>query len=254
MVSTNYDFFDASVEDLIRGYRTRGESGDCVCLICEEAFENGKVHSFGQEYLLAGAAAGRHCAERHGGMLRVLLDMDKRYTGLSDSQKRILECFRQGLEDAEIAKELDIGLSTIRSYRFAFREKAKAAKVFLALTRLVEEGARGKGNLVPIHRTAIQVDERYAITEEEESVLVAEYFSGEGPLLKLKSFPKGEKKKIVILRKLAGLFKPDCRFTEKEVNETLFRIYPDTATLRRYLVEYGFLDREPGGFAYWVKR
>ncbi|MBJ6950597.1 DUF2087 domain-containing protein, partial [Vibrio cholerae] len=29
--------------------------------------------------------------------------------------------------------------------------------------------------------------------------------------------------------------------------------YPDFVTLRRYLIEYGFLDRTDDGSQYWVK-
>lgn len=38
---------------------------------------------------------------------------------------------------------------------------------------------------------------------------------------------------------------------EREVNEILKGIYPDFASLRRYLIEYGFFERTRDGSAYW---
>jgi len=43
------------------------------------------------------------------------------------------------------------------------------------------------------------------------------------------------------------------KYTEKEVNQILESVYPDFVTLRRYLIEYGFLDRTADGSKYWVK-
>jgi hypothetical protein len=250
-------FFTARVDELVRGYR-KNEAGDCACIICGESFQGDRAYPAEGEILLAPGAAARHCAEAHGGMFEVLLALDKRYTGLSEGQKRMLALFRKGLDDAAVAEKAEVGLSTVRSYRFSFRERVKEAKAFLALASIVEEdcarlGARPEGDLVPIHRTAVQVDERFAVSEDEEREILAEYLSGEGTGLVLKSFPKKEKRKIVVLRRLAGLFGPGTRYSEREVNELLFPVHPDTATLRRYLVEYGFLAREPGGAAYWVK-
>ena len=43
------------------------------------------------------------------------------------------------------------------------------------------------------------------------------------------------------------------RYSEKKVNEILLRYSDDTATLRRCLVEFGFMDRAGGGRDYWRK-
>ena len=42
-------------------------------------------------------------------------------------------------------------------------------------------------------------------------------------------------------------------YGEKEVNQILKMVYEDYVTLRRYLIEYGFLDRKPDGSQYWLK-
>lgn len=71
------------------------------------------------------------------------------------------------------------------------------------------------------------------------------FFEGE----RLVQFPASEKKWRVILRWLADRFEWDRRYTEKEVNELLTRHHEDYATIRRELVERGFMQRERG--VYW---
>lgn len=48
-------------------------------------------------------------------------------------------------------------------------------------------------------------------------------------------------------------FELSRKYTEKEVNQILKEANPDYVTLRRYLIDYGFLDRYNDGSSYWVK-
>ena len=66
-------------------------------------------------------------------------------------------------------------------------------------------------------------------------------------------FPAKRKKQLVILRWLATLFEADKMYSEAEINAILKRVYAeDFVTLRRDLVEMGYLRRERGGGKYWV--
>jgi hypothetical protein len=56
-----------------------------------------------------------------------------------------------------------------------------------------------------------------------------------------------------VLRKIAQQFKEGRQYSEKEVNRVLMRIYEDHVLLRRYLIEYGFLDRTRDGAIYMRK-
>jgi len=96
------------------------------------------------------------------------------------------------------------------------------------------------------------VDDRYSITKSEEEKILASVFESLQPL-KLKVFSSKEKKKIVTLRKIASQFEQGRKYTEKEVNFTLITIYEDFATIRRYLVEYGFMERTNDCKEYWLK-
>ena len=69
----------------------------------------------------------------------------------------------------------------------------------------------------------------------------------------LKEIPAQRKKLEIILRYVVKAFRPDVKYAEKQVNETLARFHPDTATLRRELVGYGLMKRAGGGGEYWVE-
>jgi len=58
---------------------------------------------------------------------------------------------------------------------------------------------------------------------------------------------------VIVLTELAKRFENGRVYSEKEVNEILLTAYEDYAVLRRYLIEYGFMDRELDGSAYWLK-
>ncbi len=60
----------------------------------------------------------------------------------------------------------------------------------------------------------------------------------------LKGFPAQEKRFLVVLYYLLDKFLPDVDYTEREVSEILRRFHPDTATLRRALVDYRLMERK----------
>lgn len=69
---------------------------------------------------------------------------------------------------------------------------------------------------------------------------------------RISQFPMKESKWLVILRWLASQFEAERHYSEKEVNALLGQFHEDYATLRRNLVEYGFMRRERGGGDYWL--
>ncbi len=66
---------------------------------------------------------------------------------------------------------------------------------------------------------------------------------------RLRSIPARHGKRLVVLDFLAQAFDVGVRYDEADVVAILRRSHPDTAALRRYLVEDGFLSREAG--VYW---
>jgi DNA-binding transcriptional ArsR family regulator len=67
---------------------------------------------------------------------------------------------------------------------------------------------------------------------------------------RLTSIPAQEKKRLAVLRYLATtVFTEPRSYPEKEVNQRLGVVHPDVASLRRYLVDYGFMSRERGMYS-----
>jgi hypothetical protein len=65
----------------------------------------------------------------------------------------------------------------------------------------------------------------------------------------LTEIPAKESKRRIILERIALEFEPGIRYDEKEVNAIVGRFHNDYASLRRFLVDDGFLTRERG--EYW---
>ena len=70
---------------------------------------------------------------------------------------------------------------------------------------------------------------------------------------KLMTIPKKEKNKIPVLQIVLEMLKErSFEFTEKELNEAIKTIYPDYSLIRRYLVDYKFLERDNYGRIYKI--
>jgi hypothetical protein len=66
---------------------------------------------------------------------------------------------------------------------------------------------------------------------------------------RIRSMPAARTKRLVVLDWVVQAFEPGVRYPERDVNEILVARHPDTATLRRYLVDEGLLGRAGGD--YW---
>ena len=66
---------------------------------------------------------------------------------------------------------------------------------------------------------------------------------------RIKELPSRHKKRLVVLTWLANQFEMDVRYSELEMNERLKQYNPDYASLRRYLIDYKFMQRDKG--IYW---
>lgn len=153
---------------------------------------------------------------KHGSSIERLLLLDKKYTGLTEIQKEFLTMISNKYTDKEIASKLACAESTVRNMRFALRERARQARAFLAIMELVDEE-------IPI---AVQPP-------------------------KLRVFPAREGKRKALLPRFAALFEPNREYTEIEVKKIIKTIYEDDATIRRYLVDYGYLKRNTNGSKYY---
>lgn len=78
--------------------------------------------------------------------------------------------------------------------------------------------------------------------EEDRSRVLRNFFDGP----RLKSIPAQRKQRVVVLQLLLERFDPDRQYEEREVNDILRTAHEDVATLRREMVDYGYMVRERG--------
>lgn len=240
------------MEELKQGYTE--DKISYICLLCGKKIEKGIVYPYENRLYEAERFMRIHLEHTHQSVFEYLISMNKKLTGLSDHQKNLIRLFYQGKNDKEIQQDLDIGsTSTIRHHRFVLKEKERQAKVFLTLMELLKEKDEHAPAFLPVHSTATMVDERYNVTEEEQNKILKQYFP-KGTTQSLTRFPSKEKQRLVILREITHQLNIEQIYNEQELNSKLKDFYEDYALIRRYLVEYGFLDRKPDGSAYWVKR
>lgn len=130
----------------------------------------------------------------------------------------------------------------------------------LKASGLVQMRQEGTTHLYRLDVEALRTLSREVLTPEQmvslvddvegeawERKVLKDFFESE----RLKEIPASRKKRLVVLRWLAGRFQPGVRYTEREVNDLLRRHHPDTATLRRELIAdaHQLLRRERG--VYW---
>ena len=158
---------------------------------------------------------------------------------------------RQGYSVEELAALLNLKASTISHHL------SKLAEVGLVTAR-----AEGYYSVYQLDRQALEDTARSLFSTEQiaavakdvdleayDSKVLANFSLPDGSLIEI---PAQRKKLEVVLRYVVKAFQPDVKYTEKQVNEILFRFHEDTATLRRELVGYGLMKRAVGGEDYWV--
>lgn len=245
------NLYESDIETIKNGFYYDSKKGIYTCAVCGASFENGEIYPVGGRFFDAERAVSAHVSE-HGDRFSVLLDQDGKYLTLTENQRELFTLIRGGFTDAQIAVKTGISPSTARHQRFVFREKAKQARMYLAVYELATEKKQPEGEqILPVHGGAKMIDERYEVTTAESDKIIENAFSSLSPL-KLKVFPAKEKKKLVILAKIAGQYEKGREYTEKEINAILKDIYDDYVTLRRYLIEYGFMKRTIDGGQYWL--
>lgn len=147
-------FWDASIEEMMQGYVYNHKSEEYICLICRERFEEGVIYPNAGLLLEAKKAIKHHISDIHTSMFDYLLNMDKKYTGITEHQKDLMVHFKNGLTDKEIVEASNGGsTSTIRNHRFRLNEKEKQAKVFLTMMALMKSNkVESQHELVTFHK------------------------------------------------------------------------------------------------------
>ena len=119
----------------------------------------------------------------------------------------------------------------------------------LVAARLVDVEPEAQSRIYSLRTDAIrelsgsvQADHSSVPANEEDNAVLRAFF--EGP--RLRQIPASRKKRVVVLRRLLERFAPGRSYPESEVNDLLREAHDDVATLRRELVDYGFMVRDRG--------
>lgn len=92
----------------------------------------------------------------------------------------------------------------------------------------------------------------YEISKTDYEKTLKSYFKTSSSTLL--DFPIKEKKKVAVLYRISMMFKPDMKYTEKEINSILKNVYDDYVLIRRSLIDYQFLSRMRDGSSYWLSK
>lgn len=237
---------ELTIEEIKKGYSKKGEFL-FQCLYCDQTFDDRFVYPISESNSQLARAEGAmiyHLKHQHDGPFEALLNLDKNQSGLSDTQKNFLALFSKGIDDQEIADQLNITTSAVRNHRFKFREKKRQAKILLALLESIEEKEQDEFTA----NSLIDSDERFISSKKEREKVFDIFLDENGKAVQI---PKKEKKRIILLQRLAENFAPEKQYTEKQVNEIISEMFEDFVTIRRYLIEYGILGRTVDGTTYW---
>lgn len=249
-----YCIWNSSIEEIVSGYKE--ERGFYTCTLCGRKFKKGSIFTINENLYDAFGAVNEHRTTEHGFTVDYILEQNPSFSGISEVQQQVLKLMSEGKDDKVISQSVGIAPSTVRNHRFKLREKEKQAKVFLSLMNSLEEKTNRSidqsdiGIIEELHAAATMIDDRYNITDVEREKTIRAYMDETGAI---KQFPAKEKKKIIVLREIANNFRPEQEYSEAEVNRILERIYDDFSTIRRALIEYGFLDRSADCSVYRVR-
>jgi len=174
------------------------------------------------------------------------------FKALADENRlKIIGCLAQQPYTVEkLAETLGLGISTTSHHL------AKLAKAGLVSAR-----TEGHYYIYSLHTDTLRSMAQNLLHEEKlprlaenlgedafERKVLETFTDAEG---RITAFPAQEKKTLVLLRYVVKAFEPGVRYPEKQVNEILSHYNEDTASLRRYMIVYGLMDREGGGGDYW---
>jgi biotin operon repressor len=183
------------------------------------------------------AAQGHDNARELAMLLKVIAD---------ESRLRILGLLAGGpLVGREIAARLDLTPPTVSHH---MRKLVNAGIVTATSDAQMQRYALNSELLLDMRRAPLGPPSRERPAEEQDAAgayrakVLRNFFEGE----RLKSIPAQRKQRVIVLQKLLERFDPARTYHEREVNELLRPAHDDVASLRRELVDYGFMTREGG--------
>lgn len=167
----------------------------------------------------------------HGGNLSQLIHLKGRYNSLTSKQQDLLTAFATGIKDQDLAQQLQVAGATIRHQKFSFREKAKRAKLYLATYDLVFTETQPTSSAAATPNDA-----------DETAKILQQYLDFDTEPVRLKHLPTQPRTLNPVLNRISAEIPAEQILTKSEIKALLKPIYFDDALVRRYLIDYGFLQ------------
>jgi biotin operon repressor len=144
----------------------------------------------------------------------------------------------------ELASELDLTPPTISHHMRKLTEAGIVVASSDAQRQWYRLNSEFLSETKKVPLKGANAPEREPENEEERfrSKVLRDFFVGD----RLKEIPAQRKRRVIVLQHVVERFAPDRTYSEREVNDLLRPVHEDVATLRRELVDYGFLQRDRG--------
>jgi hypothetical protein len=179
-----------------------------------------------------------------------------------DSRLTLLQLLASGERSVgDLAEKVELGEPTVSHHLARLREAGLVSLRMAGNQRFYRVNASG---LALFKQLAAEIEQTQPLPEPvdsdngwiaalgwsaEDQQVLREHTQGRH----LTRLPSKQRKTLVILRWLATLFEPERFYSEAEVSTLLKAVYAeDYVSLRRDLVDLGYLRRERGGGKYWL--
>lgn len=161
----NENLNELRIKNLIDGYTFDKEKKQYRCIFCEETYDEGYIYEYNGKMVSAEKRILLHIEDEHNGVFFSLLGLEKDITGLTDIQKKLLNLLADKKTNKEIAEEMDIAVSTVRTHKFYLQKMKRQAKIFLALmeTLKIEEHKEKNVNLESEDKEQFETDKMVSI-------------------------------------------------------------------------------------------
>jgi hypothetical protein len=179
-----------------------------------------------------------------------------------ESRLKLLQLMNEGeITVGDLAQRVDLGEPTVSHHLTRLREAGLVTLRMAGNQRFYRLNTTGLNRFkqmvdtieqLPAPAEPLAADDAWIAalgwSAEDQQVLRETTNSGQ-----ITTLPSRQKKLFVLLRWLATLFQADRLYSELEVNSILKAVYSeDYVSLRRDLVDMGYLRRERGGGKYWL--
>ena len=121
---------ELEIDDLVKGYTYNKETNEYRCLFCEKIYEDGYIFEYNEKMVSAEKRMKLHIEEEHEGIF-ISFKFRKEISGLSDIQKKLLSLLAEQKDNKEIAEEMEITTSTVRTHKFYLQKMRDKQKFYL---------------------------------------------------------------------------------------------------------------------------